>query len=1082
MKNKIKQFSKGEFTIFTPDIVFPETHIQFCVGEGEVYQGSFSIENRKDGNIRGLVYPSSFRMRCLEQGFDGSPVKIHFTYDSTGLQPGDIEHGKFTIVCNGGEYDLSFTAVIEKPFIMTSYGKVQSLVDFRKLAMKDFEEARRLFRTRQFYDVLKYEEKRIKNLYDNMRRWSLDEQALEEFLVAIKQKEKIFLTLSAGKREYSNVLEDKKDWIEITKNTWGFLPIRLKTVGEFLKVKQTEITTDDFVGSIYRIEYLVKKEYLHAGYNYGKIQVETPYETLEIDIDVHQYVTHDEKHAIRGMIAKQGLKEYLACISGRQDVNSWVDTAIERVKQLREIDPENEYYTLLQAHIYLRGRREEEAKWILENGNFGKFAIGRKAELNAYYLFLTALLKKDAASITYALDELNRLYIKHPYSWQLLCMIINLEPKYRNYADRLRVLERQFFNGSNQVLLYAEAYLCYQENVPLLRKMDSFEIQILNFAAKYKIITRELAIRAAELIMQQKNYNVKFVRILERIYTMYDEPVVLQALCTQLIKGNCMGGNYFNWYEKAVEQELKIAQLYEYYMMSVDENCVKKAFPRIIYLYFMHGIHLDYKKTALLYENILSYEDPESEIYKHYKEEMEPFARKQLLKRRINGSLRVLYNRFFHEQNMSLEEQDAMYDVCHMYHVTTKKQDMKYVLVIEKDGSVRQRVAYGEDGATVYLYDKESRIVWEGNDGVHYMDSIPYDAVRMFYEMRYMELCKYRIDVRMKEEQEAEKIPLSFENIRLYGLDAFEEEEVFLMCTKRIREQESVEDDFLLHICFTLLQRGVYDKALLTYLAHFYCGATKDMKVLWREARAYGVATKDLAERIITQMLFSETMFHEEEIFADYYEGKPYFRLKQAYLAYAAYQYVINGKILADSVFEIIRKELVQEAYLAEICKAALLKYYAEKGIEQQDEELLKGFLQELCQKHMIFEFYQVYPTQWLRGLQLHDKVIVEYHAQQGEKVKITYQIDDGIRQTETLLPMYENAYIKEFILYEGETLRYCFNDEKIQTVTKGAVSIFEGKYGKLNHMTRLQGEKRKQAMQLYQMEEEMAQIIFQSY
>ena len=254
------------------------------------------------------------------------------------------------------------------------------------------------------------------------------------------------------------------------------------------------------------------------------------------------------------------------------------------------------------------------------------------------------------------------------------------------------------------------------------------------------------------------------------------------------------------------------------------------------------------------------------------------------------------------------------------------------------------------------------------------------------------------------------------------------------------------------------------------------------MKVLWREARAYGVATKELAERIITQMLFSETMFQEEEIFADYYEGKPYFRLKQAYLAYASYQYVINGKILADSVFEIIRKELAQEAYLAEICKAALLKYYAEKGIEQQDEELLKRFLQELCQKHMIFEFYQAYPAQWLRGLQLHDKVIVEYHAQQGEKVKITYQIDEGIRQTETLLPMYENAYIKEFILYEGETLRYCFNDGKIETVTKGAVSVFEGKYGKLNHMMRLQGEKKKQAMQLYQMEEEMAQIIFQSY
>ena len=78
-----------------------------------------------------------------------------------------------------------------------------------------------------FYDVLKYEELRVKNLYDNMRKWALDEEALEEFLVGIKQKEKIFLTLSDEERQLQDVLEETKDWIEITKNTWGFVPIRI---------------------------------------------------------------------------------------------------------------------------------------------------------------------------------------------------------------------------------------------------------------------------------------------------------------------------------------------------------------------------------------------------------------------------------------------------------------------------------------------------------------------------------------------------------------------------------------------------------------------------------------------------------------------------------------------------------------------------------------------------------------------------------------------------------------------------------------------------------------------------------------
>ena len=36
----------------------------------------------------------------------------------------------------------------------------------------------------------------------NMRRWELDQQALEEFLVGCKQKEKIFLTLEEEKQGF----------------------------------------------------------------------------------------------------------------------------------------------------------------------------------------------------------------------------------------------------------------------------------------------------------------------------------------------------------------------------------------------------------------------------------------------------------------------------------------------------------------------------------------------------------------------------------------------------------------------------------------------------------------------------------------------------------------------------------------------------------------------------------------------------------------------------------------------------------------------------------------------------------------
>ena len=104
------------------------------IGEGEVYRGSFTMRANNEGRIRGLVYSSSFRVHFKDQGFEGNPSRVEFTYDGRGLRPGHVEEGKFTIVCSGGEYELSFTAIIEKPYVMTTYGKVQSTDDFRKLA------------------------------------------------------------------------------------------------------------------------------------------------------------------------------------------------------------------------------------------------------------------------------------------------------------------------------------------------------------------------------------------------------------------------------------------------------------------------------------------------------------------------------------------------------------------------------------------------------------------------------------------------------------------------------------------------------------------------------------------------------------------------------------------------------------------------------------------------------------------------------------------------------------------------------------------------------------------------------------
>lgn len=1099
MKNKIKKFSKGDFQLAQPQIVFPETSLILTIGEGEVYRGSFTIKNRTEGPVRGLVYPSSFRMRCVDQGFEGNPVRVDFEYDGRGLLPGHVEQGDFTVVCSGGEYCIPFTAIIEKPYVMTQYGKVQNTDDFRRLAIKDFAEALRLFRSREFYEVLKYEDPRTFYLYDNMRKWSLGEQAMEEFLVGIKQKECIFLTLPGEGMFFEDLKEITKGTVTVIKNTWGFMPIRVQTEGEFLSVGRPNLSTDDFVGNVYQVDFLVKPEKLHAGRNFGKVHLVTPYEIVSYDVEVMQNGNYSEDRRESEFLMAQIIKEYISCEAGRTELDKWVDGAVEKTKKMRRRDPMDEVLQLFQAHIYILGDRMEEAKWILENYNYNRFAIGKDPKVNAYYLYLTALIRGAGSHMNRVIDEVGKIYLRQQDSTELLLMLLNIDTQYRETGRRLKALEQHYYNyQTNEVLFLLTAFQCYQEKNLLLKKLGQFELAVLNFGSKYRLMSREFALYVANLASQQRNYSHFLFHILERLYDTYQDTMILNTICNLLIKGNKLDQKYFVWYQRAVDAELKIARLYEYYMSTIEEDSVREALPRSIFIYFMHGNTLNYKKAALLYANLITYEEYGSDLYISYREQMVIFAWEQLLKRHITDSLKIIYKRFCTEEEMNGERLEAMRDICYAYEVKTKVHNLKCALVIEKDGSVQQRVPYKKEGMIVYLYDKEARIVWESMDGQHHTDSIAFETKRLFYEPRYLEMCKKYMSRISNWGNDNGKLEVNFDNIRQYGIRAFDEKEVFRLCSRTIREDDYDEDDFMLYLSYEMFKRQQYDKVTLTYLANYYCGATRNMKLLWKVAKDYDLSVSKLGERIITQMLFSEDMFGEEEIFVDYYvNGNPYFRLKQAYLAYVSREYVVNGREVGSQIFEVMLREEHREEELADICKIALLQYYSDKEYVAEAEKILHRILREMCEKQIIFPFYMEYPESWLREVQLYDRTMVSYQASPGGRVKIVYkmrrgELEDLGYQSESMTPMYENIYVKDFILFGDEKIRYSFHEtnDRTRKIYKEPEKILEqersipeiGKYGKLNAMAVMGPARRKQAMLEYEQELMLAEKMFREH
>ena len=65
-----------------------------------------------------------------------------------------------------------------------------------------------------------------------------------------------------------------------------------------------------------------------------------------------------------------------------------------------------------------------------------------------------------------------------------------------------------------------------------------------------------------------------------------------------------------------------------------------------------------------------------------------------------------------------------------------------------------------------------------------------------------------------------------------------------------------------------------YNDRILQYLSDFYSGPVETMLRLWRAAQDFELRTRDLEERILEQMLYTDMdLMQALEVFAHYYES-----------------------------------------------------------------------------------------------------------------------------------------------------------------------------------------------------------------
>lgn len=1114
MRKRIQQLASGKFDYNGPKISLSTGRIELTVLEGKDKSGDFVITSTNHVKMRGIIYSSDPRMECLTPQFEGEEVRIRYQFHSEGLVEGDIQKGEFCIVCNQGEYNLSFVVFISKHYVESSIGVVKNLSDFTKLARESFEEAYQLFYSQHFKNILNGSDKKENLLYEAIKKEHPTGQKVEEFLAATGRKKPVTVELSASTAEFYEVNSNQKEQLELKKDQWGYVQLRITSDAEFLVPERKLITTEDFLGSACFCEYYIDESKLHAGKNYGKLSFTYPGGILEFFVcatrDRKKNETEKSAHSQVRADRIRLLQIYMDYRLKKIVTGMWAKQSVEILDHILAICPEESFYNLMKAQALIINKQKQEASWILTD--YKRECVDRTTPEWGYYLYLCTLMEREESYVDRLAGEIEELFHRHPQSSLLFWILLFVKDEYyQNSTRRLKALEHWVNRGNDSPYLYLEAYYLFWQDPYLLTKLSSFEIKVLNWAVKQHAISKDIALQIMHIASVQRAYDPHIFKILSASYEVEQSDEMAATICAYLIKGQKMQKQYHKWFALGIEREIRITNLYEAFLVSM-ENTKETTVPKMIQMYFQYHNSLSYRQMAMLFAQVIQNKERQPEVYTKYRRTIEQFAMSQIEAGHMDENLAVIYEEMLPLGILNTELAYAFADLLFTHKLICKNAKIARVIVLQQQRKEYQ-VLTPIDGVTYFTaYSNDYRILMFDGEGNCYAKSSDYEDIPLMQPKRYLAQCMqlapdalpyliyyfsekksyeafldsdgsyFGTVLRSGQVREAYKAVFLPEVIRFYEkkdsdgmlgkylenvipemlspesrrylIELLTEAHMFekayqmvhafgyeylgsaakvALCSFEITECGFEEDDFLLGFAETTFESGKYNDVILIYLCKFYNGPTKQMARIWKAAGTFEIDTYDLSERIITQMLYS-TDYVEliDKIYESYCSGGGKDLICRAYLSYFAHAYLLHNAVIPEIVFKQIEQRLIEEKETNEACDLAILKYYAEK--EQMSEvqiALADRLLLTYTCKEVYFAFYKKLDKSLVKKYHLNDKIFLEYHTSPGTKVLINYSFDGRAYVQEEIKEVYDGIYVREFILFFGESLQYYIAEAK---------------------------------------------------
>lgn len=937
------------------ELAFSQESVNFSLKPGEGTEGSFTIFAPEGVIAEGWMASSRLEMECLTEEFIGAEAEVSYRFLAREMEAGEALEGCFYIISNCGEYELPYRIEIEDDKVESSLGTIKNMFHFANLAKANWEEAVKVFYSPQFQKIFSgSSDKQYYNAYKGLSAIHGNEQNMEEFLLETNKKQRvefvpekteIYIEEPAGVSEYS---------IGIGRSGWGYTFLELEAEGDFLRLDKERVMEYDFLGNQLRLVFYVDGDRLHGGKNYGSIHMTNSYLDITIPVTVACGMQRQRLRAARkekNRLLLELMECYCAFRGRKISSRVWMGETEKLVERLTLLDTRDIQTSLFRAQLLITQGRFNEVKWQMERL---KTAIDEgefRPEIWCYYLYLTTLYNEDEDYVDGVSERICQIYSANRDNWRIAWLMLYLSEEYTNSpVKRLELLKEHFGKGCFSPILYMEAWHLLEMNPTLLMGLNRFEIQVLNFAARRKLISQELFDQIRYQAQRMKGYSERVFFILKEYYEEYPDNETLQAICALLIKGNKSDSAYFPWYSLGVEQELRITKLYEYYMMALPEGYTGEI-PKAVLMYFAYQSGMDYRKTAFLYAYIYGKREVSPEYYIKFCSQMEEFVLRQLSKGRINKDLAYLYRHIITPELLNEERAGMLVTLLFTHMVYTDNKKMRQVVVEYAFGGQEHKYPMSSGQGAVPLYGNDYKIFLEDGEGNRYSTSVVFRLERLMKPEKMLQMAMpfvtehEGLDIYLCESNKS-FLEITYANVEKFrriaaspSMDRKRKNEVALKLIHYYYEQDDLEEleDYLKKlepegmtckergeaIRFMVI-RGMHDKAF-GWLKRFGVPGT-DVKTIMR-----------MCSRLLSRDGFIENKYMTYMVYYAFHKGKYDSNL----ITYLVYFY----KGMLWQLEEIWKAAISFEVDTYEICERILVQTMFSGAYIGERAEIFKNYV-----------------------------------------------------------------------------------------------------------------------------------------